>query len=257
MTAAARTIQPGEIVVLTIVAPDPAAPVTVRAFGRDWQTFDDGRRRRVLIGIDLAVMPGRYPVAITAGEAQTTYPLVVKARAFATRRLTVDPDLVTPPPEALERIARETRELERAWSDSGDTNLWDGPFVRPVKEPANSAFGTRSFYNGQPRTPHGGADFASPEGTPIASPNGGRVVLAGSRYFTGGTVVIDHGLGLFSLFAHLSRIEVKVGDTVKAGDDCRQRRRDRPRHRAAPALGGARQRRACRPAVAAFRTGVH
>ena len=126
--------------------------MTVRAFGREWPTFDDGRRRRVLIGIDLAVMPGRYPVAITAGQAQTTYPLVVKARAFATRRLTVDPDLVTPPPEALERIARETRELERAWADSGDTNLWDGPFVRPVKEPANSAFGRRSVFNGQPRS---------------------------------------------------------------------------------------------------------
>ena len=71
----------------------------------------------MLIGIDLAVTPGRYPVAIAAGDARTTYPLVVQARAFATRRLTVDPDLVNPPPEALERIARETRELERAWAD--------------------------------------------------------------------------------------------------------------------------------------------
>ena len=217
VSVAARSIQPGEVVVLAIVAPDPSAPVTVHAFGRDWPTFADGRRTRVLIGIDLAVTPGRYPVAIAAGGARTTYWLVVKARAFATRRLTVDPNLVNPPPEALERIARETRELERAWTESADDNLWDGPFVRPVKEPANSAFGTRSFYNGQPRTPHGGADFASPEGTPIASPNAGRIVIAGSRYFTGGTVVIDHGLGLFSLFAHLSSIGVKVGDAVKPG----------------------------------------
>jgi murein DD-endopeptidase MepM/ murein hydrolase activator NlpD len=217
VTATARSIQPGEVVVLTIAGPDAATPVTVRAFDRDWPTFADGRRRRVLIGIDLAVTPGRYPVAIAAGEARTTYPLVVKARAFATRRLTVDPDLVNPPPEALERIAQETRELERAWTESANVNLWDGPFVRPVKEAANSAFGTRSFYNGQARTPHGGADFASPEGTPIASPNAGRVVLAASRYFTGGTVVIDHGLGLFSLFAHLSTLDVKVGDTVKPG----------------------------------------
>jgi murein DD-endopeptidase MepM/ murein hydrolase activator NlpD len=217
VTAAARSIQPGEIVVLTIAVPDPAAPVTVRAFDRDWTVFRDGRRTRVLIGIDLAVTPGRYPVAIAAGAERTTYWLVVKARAFATRRLTVDPDLVNPPAEALDRIARETRELERAWTESAEVNLWDGPFVRPVKEPANSAFGTRSFYNGQPRTPHGGADFASPEGTPIAAPNAGRVVLAGSRYFTGGTVVIDHGLGLFSLFAHLSSLDVKTGDTVKPG----------------------------------------
>jgi murein DD-endopeptidase MepM/ murein hydrolase activator NlpD len=217
VSVAARSIQPGEVVVLAIVAPDPTAPVTVRAFDRDWPTFADGQRTRVLIGIDLAVTPGRYPVAIAAGGARTTHWLVVKARAFATRRLTVDPNLVNPPPEALERIAREARELERAWTESAGDNLWDGPFVRPVKEAANSAFGTRSVYNGQPRTPHGGADFASPEGTPIASPNAGRVVIAGSRYFTGGTVVIDHGLGLFSLFAHLSSIDVKVGDAVKPG----------------------------------------
>ena len=215
VTAAARSIQPGEVVVLTITAPDPAAAVTVRAFDRDWRTFAEGRRTRVLIGIDLAVTPGRYPVAIAAGAAQTTYPLIVKARAFRTRRLTVDPDLVNPPAEALERIAREARELEQAWTASADVNLWDGPFVRPVAEPANSAFGTRSFYNGEPRTPHGGADFASPEGTPVSAPNAGRVVLAGSRYFTGGTVVIDHGLGLFSLFAHLSSVDVAAGDVVK------------------------------------------
>jgi murein DD-endopeptidase MepM/ murein hydrolase activator NlpD len=217
VTAAARSIRPGEVVVLTITAPDPAAAVTVRAFDRDWPTFAEGTRTRTLIGIDLAVTPGRYPVAIAAGGARTAYPLVVTARAFATRRLTVDPDLVNPPPEALERIAREARELERAWSTSSDAHLWDRPFVRPVAEPANSAFGTRSFYNGEPRTPHGGADFASPEGTPVKSPNAGRVVLAGSRYFTGGTVVIDHGLQLFSLFAHLSSVEVAVGDAVKAG----------------------------------------
>ena len=215
--AAARSTRPGEIVVLTIAAPDPDAPVTVHAFDRSWNVFADGRRTRVLIGIDLDVKPGRYPVSIAAGDTRTTYDLVVKARAFATRRLTVDPDLVNPPAEAMERIARETRELEHAWADSSEIRLWEGPFLRPVKQPANSAFGTRSFYNGEPRTAHGGADFASPAGTAIESPNAGRVVLAGSRYFTGGTVVIDHGLGLFSLFAHLETIGVTLGETVRPG----------------------------------------
>jgi len=218
VTAASRSIQPGELVVLTIAASDPAAPVRVRAFDREWPTFTDGTRGlRALIGIDLGVRPGRYAVEIDAGSARTTYPLTVKIRAFPTRRLTVDPNLVNPPADALERIARENRELERVWAEPSDVRLWDGPFVRPVPDPANSAFGTRSFYNGEPRTPHGGADFSSPEGTPIATPNAGRVALAQSRYFTGGTVVVDHGLGLFSLFAHLSRIDVRTGDVVKTG----------------------------------------
>ena len=216
VTVTARAIQPGELVVLTIAAQDPAA-VSVRAFDRDWPAYAGAAgTSRVPIGIDLAVTPGRYPVAIAAGDVRTVGELVVQPRRFATRRLTVDPNLVNPPPEARERIARETLELERAWEQSPAAPLWDGPFVRPVTEAANSAFGTRSFYNGEPRTPHGGADFSSPEGTPIKAPNAGRVVLADVRYFTGGTVVVDHGLGMFSLFAHLSQIDVAAGDLVKA-----------------------------------------
>ena len=80
-----------------------------------------------------------------------------------------------------------------------------------------SGFGVRSVYNGEPRAPHSGADFASPSGTPVLAPGGGRVVLAEPLYFTGQTVVIDHGLGLVSLLAHLSRIDVRVGADVVAG----------------------------------------
>jgi len=217
VTMSARATQPGELVVLTIESVEPAL-VSVRAFDRDWPAFAGAAgTSRVLIGIDLAVQPGRFPVEIAAGSQRTTRELVVLPRPFPTRRLTVDPNLVNPPAEARERIERETRELERAWEQSANAPLWAGPFVRPVPQAANSAFGTRSFYNGEARTPHGGADFSSPEGTPIKSPNAGRVVLAGSRYFTGGTVVIDHGLGVFSLFAHLSRIDVASGDEVKTG----------------------------------------
>ena len=86
-----------------------------------------------------------------------------------------------------------------------------------MPQAANSAFGTRSIYNGQPRSAHGGADFPSPAGTPIHAPNAGRVVLAANLYYTGNTVVIDHGLGLYSLFAHLSRIDVAEGASVDRG----------------------------------------
>ena len=87
-----------------------------------------------------------------------------------------------------------------------------------MADPANSAFGARSIFNGQPRSPHGGADFLSAAGTPVKAPNAGRVALARDLYFTGNTVVIDHGLGLFSLFAHLSAIDVQAGAAVGTGD---------------------------------------
>jgi murein DD-endopeptidase MepM/ murein hydrolase activator NlpD len=224
VTARARSIRPGELVVLTVAARTTLSDVRARAFDRDWPAFTvDARTWRVLVGIDLDVRPRTYTVDITgrndeASELKATHPLVVRPRQFRTRKLTVDPAFVNPPPEAAERIAREAAELNDLWTHSDATRLWSDAFVRPVPDDANSAFGTRSILNGEPRSPHSGADFNSAAGTPIKAPSAGRVVLAGDRYFTGNTVMIDHGLTVFSLFAHLSEIDVKVGDTVAAGD---------------------------------------
>jgi murein DD-endopeptidase MepM/ murein hydrolase activator NlpD len=223
VTAAARSIRPGELVVLTITTTEPVPAPRVRAFDTGHLPFPiDSRTWRVLVGIDLATAPGTYPVDVDAGSGpaavRTTHPLVVKARAFPTRKITVAEGFVNPPPEALDRIQQEAGELQKLWQSSVPERLWIGTFVRPVPDPANSAFGARSIFNGQPRSPHGGADFLSPAGTPVKAPNAGRIVLARDLYFTGNTVVIDHGLGLLSLFAHLSVVEVQEGAVVGAGD---------------------------------------
>jgi murein DD-endopeptidase MepM/ murein hydrolase activator NlpD len=223
VTAKARSVRPGELVVLTVAARKTLSDVRARAFDRGLPAFAvDTRTWRVLVGIDLDVAPRTYTVEIIATDAgmelKATHLLVVTPRQFRTRKLTVDPAFVNPPPDAVERINREAAEMNDLWSHSETTRLWTGAFVRPVPEEANSAFGTRSILNGEPRSPHSGADFNSPTGTPIKAPNAGRVVLAGDRYFTGNTVMIDHGLTLFSLFAHLSEIDVKAGDTITAGD---------------------------------------
>jgi murein DD-endopeptidase MepM/ murein hydrolase activator NlpD len=215
----ARSVRPGEVLLVTVTAAAADAPVTVRAFEREWPVYADGRGRwRALVGIDLDAPLGRARLEVATRSARVERPVTVSARAFRTRRLTVDPDLVNPPPEARERIERETQELTAIWDASPAERLWRGAFVRPVPDGANSAFGTRSIYNGEPRSPHAGADFLSPPGRPIKAPAAGRVVLAGSRYFSGNTVVIDHGAGLFSLLAHLSEFEVNAGMTVAAGD---------------------------------------
>jgi hypothetical protein len=215
----ARAVRPGELVLLTITTSQAKTPIAVRAFERDWPAFEvDAHTWRVLIGIDLNATVGAHPVTITSGSEQVTHVLTVRHRAFPTRRLTVDPDLVNPPPEARERIQRETERLNRIWGTSAPERLWSGDFIAPVPDAANSAFGTMSIYNGQPRSPHSGADFLSPTGRPVKAPNAGRVMLAESLYFTGNTVILDHGLGLFSLFAHLSEIDVKTGDRVAEGD---------------------------------------
>jgi murein DD-endopeptidase MepM/ murein hydrolase activator NlpD len=218
ISARSRSVQPGEIVLLSIAAPAAAAPVHVRAFDRDIAAYRDGEHGwQALVGIDLDVKPGTYPVSVDAPGAQGRYDLVVTPRVFRTRRLTVNEAFVTPPAAEQPRIDRESALMAAVWAAPAPERLWSDRFVRPVPQDANSAFGTRSIFNGKPRNAHGGADFLSPAGTPIEAPNAGRVAVARNLYFSGNTVIIDHGLGLFSMLAHLSAIDVHEGDRVSAG----------------------------------------
>jgi len=219
VTREARAIRPGEVVLLTIEAPVSAQQVSVRAFDRDWAAYREpgSGTWRVLVGIDLDATIGAHDAIVSAGTERATERLTVVSRAFPTRRLAVNPDLVHPPPDQQARVDREAKHLHDLWENPAPQRLWTARFVRPVPDEANSAFGTRSVYNGEARPPHTGADFLSPTGRPVQAPNAGRVVLADPQYFSGNTVIIDHGLGLFSILAHLSEIDVKPGDTVAAG----------------------------------------
>lgn len=217
----ARSLRPGEVVVLTIAGPRESDALRVRAFDHDVTAYWDGDTWRAIVGVDLDVKPGDYPVIVESGEhanaARDTRELHIVSRTFRTRRLTVDEAFVTPPAAAQPRIEREAALLAATWRASATGRLWTTPFVRPVPHATNSAFGTRSIFNGKPRTAHGGADFLSPAGTPIRAPNAGRIAVARNLYFSGNTVVIDHGLGLFSTLAHLSAIDVREGDLVTPG----------------------------------------
>jgi murein DD-endopeptidase MepM/ murein hydrolase activator NlpD len=214
----ARAFQPGELVVIGITTSAPVPVVQARAFGRSLVAHRlDEHTWRALAGIDLDIAPGTYDVTVEAGPTRATRPIVVVAKSFPTRRLTVNPNFVNPPATVLARIEAEAKRVAALWRDSSAAPLWEGAFTAPVAERANSAFGTRSIYNGEPRSPHGGADFPSPAGTPVRAPNGGRVVLADDLYYTGLTVAVDHGLGLVSLFAHLSALDVAEGATVQRG----------------------------------------
>jgi murein DD-endopeptidase MepM/ murein hydrolase activator NlpD len=222
ISVSARSIRPGELVVLTLTLDDQADRVTVRAFGGPKPVYPlSAGVWQALVGIDLAQKPGTYAVAVEAhvgpavirGEKM----LVVKPRTFATRTLQVNPEFVNPPEALLARIEREAAFVRDVTARSEADRLWSEPFVRPVREPANSRFGTRSIFNGEARRPHGGADFLSPEGTLVRAPNAGRVAAARDLFFTGNTVIIDHGMGVVSLVAHLSAMDVREGDAIVAG----------------------------------------
>ncbi len=223
----ARAIAPGELVIVIVKSETPLSAVRGRAFGREVGFYEAGgpREWQGLVGIDLDVEPGTYDVAIEAtprsggGAAKTSYALKVQPKQFPTRHLTVDEGYVNPPAAVVKRITEESRRVRGILAAFTPSRLWSGSWIAPVPGAATSSFGRRSVLNGQPRSPHSGTDFRAATGTPVRAPNGGRVVLAADQYFSGNTVIIDHGQGLFSFLAHLSKITVRDGQVVSRGEE--------------------------------------
>lgn len=223
VTLRARSLQPGEVVGITVESPRPLRSVEAQVFGRSFPCYFEKPVWRGLIGIDLDVQAGLYTVRIRAEDSAgapvfVEHPLSVRSKVFPTRRLTVDEKFVNPPPEELARISQESKKVEEIFATVTRRRLWKGPFGKPVPGTPSSSFGKRSILNNQPRSPHSGADFDVETGTPVKSPNSGRVVLAADLYFSGNTVIVDHGQGLYSYFGHLSKFIVKEGMEVRRGD---------------------------------------
>jgi murein DD-endopeptidase MepM/ murein hydrolase activator NlpD len=219
---AARALQPGELIVATLTADHDVIDVEVSALGQTVPAhrLADGRWQ-ALLGIDLDREPGPFDLSATgtrnATRISSVRALIVAPKQFATRTLNVNPDFVNPPAKVRARIETESKLLAAVYAASPRDRVWSAPFVRPVPHRANSRFGLRSVFNGEPRGWHAGTDFLSPAGTPVRAPNAGRVVVARSLYFSGNTVIIDHGASVFSQLAHLSRIDVREGATIEPG----------------------------------------
>ena len=222
----ARAIQPGEVVRLEVrcTCTPSQRPGTARAFDREIPLAPTKDRAgwSGLIGLDVDTPPGSYSVSIVVARLNApplmgSYTLIVARKRFPTRQLRVAPVYVDPPPAEVKRILAEAKRLDAIFN----TTTWRervGPFQAPVSAAAGNTFGARSIFNGQARNPHAGVDFGSPVGTPVEAPAAGVVALADDLFFTGGTVVLNHGRGLYSALAHLSTIAVANGDIVERGE---------------------------------------
>lgn len=222
VSVSSRTLQPGGVVLLTIRTAAPVANLTGQAFGRPVRFWMEGVEWRGLLAADLEAKPGTYEVGLTGNDASGAKvsgrtSLSVVRKQFETRRLRVGGEFVNPPQAEAERISSEALRLAHLFSQA-TPRAWRGPFQLPVPGTATSSFGRLTVLNGEPRGRHQGADFRAASGTPVLAPNAGHVVLAEDLYFSGNTVVIDHGLGMFSLLAHLSRIDVTAGRDVARGE---------------------------------------
>lgn len=149
----------------------------------------------------------------------TTVTVRVKARTYDIQRIDgLPPSQVTPPQDTLDRIRQEAAQAAQARKLNDVRTDFLGGFVWPALGPISGVYGSQRVLNGQPRRPHFGVDVAAPTGTAVVAPAAGVVTLAhADMYYSGGTLILDHGHGLSSTFLHLSKLEVKEGDRISQG----------------------------------------
>ena len=151
-------------------------------------------------------------------EASGKSTVTVTKKSFPISELKVEGKYVEPPKDVQARIEREVAKLAALYRARRDVAPSARAFIRPVPGEPTSVFGARRVFNGQKRKPHSGLDLRAPSGTPVLCAGPGLVALAEDLYFSGGTVIVDHGGGLFTIYAHLSRIDMKEGQAVAAAD---------------------------------------
>ena len=220
---AALAAAQGQALVLSVPHEPGLTAVTVEWDGARLPFARRGEEWITLIGVDLDTEPGSYGAAMrlafeSGTERTLTETITVAPGEYPTTELTVAPGFVDLSPENEARAARESRRIAAIYATLTSEMLWTDPFVAPVEGVVGGRnFGHRRVFNGQPRAPHGGADLRAATGTPIMAANRGRIVLAEELFFSGNAVFVDHGLGLYSVYLHLSRIDVAPGQIIERG----------------------------------------
>jgi murein DD-endopeptidase MepM/ murein hydrolase activator NlpD len=171
-----------------------------------------------LLAVDLETSPGTYPLILNMGKGvRRTLELAVELREYPVEELTLPKAMVTPPQEVLERIAAERKAAAEVYVTSAPGARWTPPFARPAEGEPSGNFGKRRILNGLPRSPHSGEDFSSPRGAEVRAVAGGMVKMARDLYYSGKTLLLDHGAGLVSQYFHLDEMLVGEGEEVKKG----------------------------------------
>jgi murein DD-endopeptidase MepM/ murein hydrolase activator NlpD len=217
-------VQQGEVLEVTVKGADLAV-VEGQIGNEKIYFYRNGQNTfSAIIGADVDAKPAASKlllktISASGSERYREIAFKIKAKVFRKESFNVPPSFDHITPETLEEIRREQAAFARVFAAPSPDRMWDGPFVRPVPHDASaSSFGFRRIINGIPRAPHTGTDLSSPVGTEVVASNHGRAVLVGNFYFAGGSVVLDHGGGLFTMYFHLSAFRVDEGAMVKKGE---------------------------------------
>jgi len=226
--SSAVTLTPAVVVagapeLIRVDAPN-ASNLSGEWMGRKLEFFRgrNGRAWFALAGVDVeaAVGPSTLKIFAQTRDAQQDLSRSVEIRPahYRTGTLTVEPKFVEPDAASLQQIKDEAQLKEQIFAVSGAEPLWAGNFRAPVRAAPTASFGMKRIFNGTLASIHKGMDFRARIGTPVRAGNSGVVVLARPLYYEGNFVVVDHGLGLYTLSMHLSRIDVREGQKVATGD---------------------------------------
>ncbi len=174
-----------------------------------------------LLGIDMQDEPGTHELAVEVKQGeqakQLSVNVLVAKEKFTVEHLTLPKEKVDLDEKATARWKAEQEQVKQALAENSRLKLWRSNFVEPVNGKRTGIFGSVRIMNGQPRNPHNGEDIGAPMGADVAATNDGVVRLTVDHIFSGRGVFVDHGLGFYSMYFHLSDILVKDGDLVKAG----------------------------------------
>ncbi len=192
------------------------AGVTVKFEGKEFPVFPSGPAKDLaaLVVIPFNSKPRMSKIELSWQGGKAEFPIEVIDGGYPSEKLTVDEKKVNPPKKVMKRIIKETREIGALYRKVRTERLWSGPFMLPIDSEVTSRFGNKRLFNGSMKSFHQGLDLRARTPTPIHAPEGGVVVLAKDLYFTGNTVILDHGYGLFTIYGHMSRLDVKAGDRV-------------------------------------------
>ncbi len=208
---------PGGIALIELPSSDSAPQVN---FGNYRVTVIKHEQKWLaLVGIPLATTPGTQQLKLTINNQPSELSFMVNDKQYRTEQLTITNERqVNPNEEDMKRIEAESARTESALSRYIDSLIPDLKLSMPIQGKPSDTFGFRRTFNGEARSPHTGMDIAAPTGTPIHAPADGIVTEAGNFFFNGNTLFIDHGSGLATMYCHLSRTDVKVGQIVKRGE---------------------------------------
>ncbi len=219
------SLSQGDLSRLIVTAPESLTRLEARFRGVDLPARPRGRQYTVLLAVDLETRPGPYPVDFEAqGVSGQRYrrrvPVTVADGHFPVQRLTLPRDMVDLDAATIARVRREQKVVAGIWKRWKGGPYWWETFIPPVEGPleVSSEFGLRRIINGQSRSPHSGVDFRAPRGTPVRASNRGRVVYSGEMFFSGNSVILHHGGGLFTMYFHLEGYEVEPGQEVAKGE---------------------------------------